>query len=141
MSRTRPLSPSQERARQVFKALRGLRQWTNGEIALRGDVARGYIESKSCGATAIDLEDIEILARAFDVDEHVFLMDPVSAQRWVLEHAPAAAPAAVASGRVARFIPELVDTGFTERQVRSTRSTIQFRPKPARGALRRVTAA
>lgn len=142
MSRTRPLSASQERARQVFKALRGLRQWTNGEIARRGSVARGYIESKSCGATAIDLEDIEILARAFDVDEHVFLMDPISAQRWVLDHAsttPELAPAAPAA--IARFVPEFVDTTCSEAQVASTGSIIQFRRKPARVARHLITAA
>lgn len=115
-------------------------QLTNGEIALRGDVKRGYIESKSCGASAIDLEDVEILARAFRVDEHVFLMDPITAQRWVLDHA--SEPAAIAAtGSVARFVPELVDTALSEAEVASTGSIIQFRRKPARVARHLTTAA
>lgn len=73
----------------MLRTLRGTMQLTNGEIARRGDVTRGYIESKSCGATAIDLEDIEILAIAFGVEEHVFLMEPSSALRWVLDNVPA----------------------------------------------------
>src|SRR4051794_23449960 len=92
MARTRDLSPAQERARQVFKALRGLRQWTNAELAARGGVTRGYIESKSCGASAIDLEDIETLAPAFGVSETVFLMDPMTAVRWAVDHAPLVPP-------------------------------------------------
>lgn len=83
----------------MFRALRGLSQLKNGEIAARGGVTRGYIESKSCGATAIDLEDIEILARAFAVDEHVFLMDPMSAQRWVLDNTPSEAAGGSAQGK------------------------------------------
>lgn len=86
MSRSKPLTPSQERARQTFRALRRLRGLTHQDIAAISGVSRGYVESKSCGASAIDLKDVELLASALGVAEHVFLMEPAEAQRWALDN-------------------------------------------------------
>lgn len=86
MSRSKPLTPSQERARQTFRALRRLRGLTHQDIANLTGVSRGYVESKSCGASAIDLKDVELLASALSVSETVFLMEPHEAQRWALDN-------------------------------------------------------
>jgi transcriptional regulator with XRE-family HTH domain len=83
MARSKPLSPAQERARRTFTAIRQLRGYTHQQVAELAGVSRGFVESKSCGNAAIDVKDIELLAQALDVSEHVFLMEPAEAKMVV----------------------------------------------------------
>lgn len=78
------------RAAAVLHALKRHFDVTDQEIAdaTDGEFSRSQIEARRAGRKTLDLDDLELLGRIFDLPATVFLMDPSEAIRFALDNPP-----------------------------------------------------
>lgn len=81
-----------QRTRATVQALKGYRNLRDADIAETLDWTRQKVQSYVNGPTKFTAEALSAFAFALRVPDHLLLLEPDSALRWVLDNAPNGGP-------------------------------------------------
>lgn len=77
-----------DQAVATLTSLKRMRGFSDARLAARASMSRSAIVDRRRHVSGLKVSDLQKLAIALEVHPKVFLMDPIEAQRWVLDHAP-----------------------------------------------------